>query len=311
MHPALSVIIFTVISGAGYGLLALLAIFIPFDLVIHNTEFILAGIALSLILITAGLLSSTFHLGHPERAWRAVTQWRSSWLSREGVLSLLTYIPALAFAVIYIYMPGDDFLIRITGLITAVLCMATVFATSMIYASLTPVPAWNNHRVPVLYLGFSIMAGAVLLNVLSAIFIHDVPSLTSFIALVSLFAVGIIKLLYWRYIDNADIDSTRESATGLGSLGKASLLQAPHTQENYIMKEMGFRIARKHALKLRRICFVCAFLVPFLLTLSTFFNMNTLTLICMILAAFSLLFGLLIERWLFFAEARHIVMVYY
>ena len=53
-----------------------------------------AALALALAAITVGLLSSTLHLGHPERAWRAFSQWRSSWLSREGVLALATYLPA-------------------------------------------------------------------------------------------------------------------------------------------------------------------------------------------------------------------------
>src|SRR5262245_8795591 len=98
MHPALSVIVFTVASGAGYGLLALLGLYGTSGRLPPGFGIGLTGFALSLGLITLGLLCSTFHLGHRGRAWRAVTQWRSSWLSREGVLALLTYIPALVYA---------------------------------------------------------------------------------------------------------------------------------------------------------------------------------------------------------------------
>src|SRR5690606_16348531 len=80
VHPAASVILFTTTSGAGYGLLALLGLLGPAGLVPQGRWFGFAGLGLALALVTAGLLASTFHLGRPERAWRAVSQWRSSWL---------------------------------------------------------------------------------------------------------------------------------------------------------------------------------------------------------------------------------------
>ena len=94
MPPArsrLSVIFFTTASGAGYGLLALVGVLAPLGLVPSDGRFGAAALGLAFVLITAGLLSSTLHLGHPERAWRAFSQWRSSWLSREGVLSVATF----------------------------------------------------------------------------------------------------------------------------------------------------------------------------------------------------------------------------
>ena len=88
MLPAYSVILFTTSAGAGYGLLFLLAIVMPRGSVPLDTSFAVVSMGLALVLITIGLLSSTFHLGHPERAWRAMSQWRSSWLSREGVAAV-------------------------------------------------------------------------------------------------------------------------------------------------------------------------------------------------------------------------------
>ncbi|MEM9784774.1 MAG: DmsC/YnfH family molybdoenzyme membrane anchor subunit, partial [Pseudomonadota bacterium] len=98
MHPAKSVILFTTASGAGYGLLIWLAIFSATGAIAPDRGFGLIAFTLSLGLVTGGLLSSTLHLGHPERAWRAMSQWRTSWLSREGVAALVTYAPALLFA---------------------------------------------------------------------------------------------------------------------------------------------------------------------------------------------------------------------
>ena len=88
MNPAPSIIFFTVASGAGYGLLFWMGLLRPLGLVPGSVGFAVAAIGLSLVLIMLGLLSSTAHLGRPERAWRALSQWRSSWLSREGVAAV-------------------------------------------------------------------------------------------------------------------------------------------------------------------------------------------------------------------------------
>src|SRR6188474_1537135 len=96
MHPALSVIFFTVASGAGFGMLAWLGLSAAIRPSLPPAAAVIAEFALAFALTVFGLLSSTFHLGRPERAWRAFSQWRSSWLSREGVFSVATFPPALA-----------------------------------------------------------------------------------------------------------------------------------------------------------------------------------------------------------------------
>ena len=77
MHPAYSVIVFTCASGAGYGLLIWLALAgVVGGWTARAPGLGLAGFGLAFALITIGLLSSTAHLGRPERAWRAFSQWR-------------------------------------------------------------------------------------------------------------------------------------------------------------------------------------------------------------------------------------------
>jgi len=89
------------------------------------------------------------------------------------------------------------------------------------------------------------------------------------------------------------------------------LLEPPHTQDNYLLQEMGFRIARKHKVRLRLIARVAAFLLPALLSLIALFFAGGIGLVAAGLAVLSAALGLVIERWLFFAEAKHTVMLYY
>jgi DMSO reductase anchor subunit len=310
MHPALSVIFFTSASGAGYGLLAILGVGYFFDLTPEDSAFGFSAVGIALVLVTTGLLSSTFHLGHPERAWRALSQWRSSWLSREGLLALLSYIPISAFAIGWLIFDSNEDIYAVNALGMSVLCLATIYSTSMIYASLRTVHAWCNYWVPPVYLSIALMTGMVLLNALLLIFKHPVPAISIATLIVIIIALA-IKLGYWRFINMTQSGSTTETATGLHQFGKVSMVQSPHSQDNYLLKEMGYKVARKHADKLRRISLLCGFIIPFLLTLVSFDSYATIGIGGAILAVVFCMLGVIIERWLFFAEAKHTVMLYY
>src|SRR5260370_30064530 len=93
VHPALSIVFFTTASGAGFALLFLMGIGVPLGLLPDDRWFGVAGLLTAFVLAAGGLVSSVFHLRHPERAWRALSQWRSSWLSREGVLARMALVP--------------------------------------------------------------------------------------------------------------------------------------------------------------------------------------------------------------------------
>ena len=307
MHPALSVIVFTTFSGAGYGLLFLIGILSGTSMLPDDRWFGFFGLGLSLGLATLGLLASTFHLGRPERAWRAFSQWRTSWLSREGVLSLVVFLPAGILGIGWVFY---SHVLAWAGWLSAALAAPTIFCTAMIYASLKPVPRWHNGWVPLNYLLLGLMTGALLLQALLDLFATPAPAFAWF-TIASILAGALGKLGYWRHIDRARVISTAESATGLVALGKVRLLEAPHSEENYLMKEMGHRIARKHAGRLRWIALGLGFAGPLALTVLTLLSPAAVAMIEALLAAVLAMIGVLIERWLFFAEAKHSVTLYY
>jgi DMSO reductase anchor subunit len=310
MHPAFSVIFFTVSSGAGYGLLALIGALGAAGMLPADKAFGLTAIVLALAAVTAGLLSSTFHLGHPERAWRAFSQWRSSWLSREGVASVITYGPALALAAVWMWPDAFGRWAAAAGWASAVMALITVFCTAMIYRSLRTIHQWANGWVVPSYLVLGLATGLVWLNALLALFGAESYAV-SVAAMWGLLAAAALKVLYWRYIDATRHAATPESATGLGGIGKVRYLEGPHTEENYLLNEMGYRVARKHALKLRRIALIGGYLAGICavgggLTLGGPAE-GALALLGAALATV----GTVVERWLFFAEARHVVTLYY
>ncbi|APX12789.1 dimethyl sulfoxide reductase anchor subunit family protein [Tateyamaria omphalii] len=287
MHPAPSVIFFTVFSGIGFGLLTFLGLGYP--AVTGWSAF--AFFAIAYLCAVGGLVSSTFHLGHPERALKAFTQWRSSWLSREG------WCAVIALIAMGLYGAGLVFFDQrwgLLGLIGAIFSLLTVFTTSMIYTQLKTIPRWNSPLTPAMFLSFSLAGGALLAG-----------QVTWAMALIAI--AGVIQVVLWMQGDGAlkGSGTTLATATGLGTNGSVRAFEPPHTGTNYLLKEFAFIVGRKHSIKLRVISFVLMVLLPVLLLAMPFSHGIA------ILAVLSHVTGALASRWLFFAEAEHVVGLYY
>jgi DMSO reductase anchor subunit len=310
MHPALSIVFFTTSSGAGFALLILLGLGAPLGLLPPSASFGFAATVIAVLLAAGGLASSAFHLGRPERAWRAFSQWRSSWLSREAVCSALTFLPAGIFAIGWIFFDTTAGLVGLCGVFAAALAAATIFCTGMIYASLKPIHQWHNRWVVPNYLALALMSGFLVLDFLVRMW-APYPFGTALLSVLVVLAAWRLKERYWLTIDSTSAPSTVASATLLGSRGEVRMLEPPHSEENYLLKEMGFRIARKHRLRLRRVARLAGFALPALASFFALLLGGVSGAVAAGIAVLSAAVGLLVERWLFFAEAKHTVILYY
>jgi DMSO reductase anchor subunit len=310
VNPAPSIILFTTLSGAGYGMVFWLGLLRPLGLLPQDPAFGLVALGEATFLVTIGLLASTVHLGRPERAWRALSQWRSSWLSREGVAALLTYVPMALFGLAL--LAGWPFDAHLFGLVAAAGAAATVYCTGMIYGSLRTIRQWRHPLVVPGYLMLASFSGATAIAMTAAYW--GEAAAPALIAAVTAAAGFALKRAYWRDIDAPAPASapTLESATGLGAIGRTRPLDPPHTETNWLLREMGYRIARKHAARLRRIALMGGFVTPFVLAALALLAGGTLLPVLLLSTAAGLaVLGLLIERWLMFAEATHTVTLYY
>ncbi len=287
MHPAGSVIIFTVASGIGFGLLAFLGLGLPAVQGWAAFWYFAVGFALAV----GGLVSSTFHLGNPQRALKAFTQWRTSWLSREGWFSVTALICLGIYALFAVFFGRN---LVVFGVLGAVFSLLTVFATSMLYTQLKTVPRWNTWTTPVMFILLSIAGGALLAG-------HV------WFALILMIAAGVMQVITWVLGDKrfSQAGSNIGSATGLGERGDVRAFEPPHTGNNYLLKEMVHEVGRKHAMKLRVIALVLMAVVPVLILLVS------QSVFAIAAAAILHLIGVLAQRWLFFAEAEHVVGLYY
>ena len=286
MHPAPSVILFTVLSGAGFGTLILLGLGLALPFGLEAAFLWGAGYALAV----SGLLASTFHLGNPQRALLAFTQWRTSWLSREGwaAVGALAMLAPLALA--SVFGGGLPAAFGITGAAVALLAL---FSTGMIYAQLRTVPRWNHWTTPSLFLAYALTGGATLVGL---------PYLAGLLCLI----LAVLQVVAWRLGDGrfAARGSTLGTATGLK--GNLRSFAPPHTGTNYLMREMIHVVGRRHAARLRWITILFAAFVPgmIVILLPDRFSAHLLAFVLHLVGAAS-------GRWLFFAEAEHVVGLYY
>ncbi|WP_440997871.1 dimethyl sulfoxide reductase anchor subunit family protein [Arhodomonas sp. SL1] len=309
MHPALSVIVFTVLSGAGFGLvmLAALTALLPSLLPITGGERLAAGV-LGTVLATAGLMASTLHLANPKNAWRAFFRFRTSWLSREAVFSVLFY-PCVAVWLGGAWWFGEaTALIWLAAALALVLAFATVFATGMIYASLRAIPNWHSPLVPTNYLLLAFASGSLLLLALQAVMRGEAPSQSMItLTLVLLAAAALGKTVYFYWIGSPQGPSIN-TATGM-TQGQVRLLHTGQSSENtFLDKEFRFQVAAQRLRWLRLAAAALGFALPLVLVATLLGGGEVVPVLLAVPVA---LVGLAIERWLFFAEARHVVNLFY
>lgn len=307
MHPAFSVIFFTVASGAGFGLFSLLFIADFFKLGggFSNDQLVAGGL-MAMALVVFGLLSSTFHLANPKNAWRAFSRFRTSWLSREGVFAVV-FMPLALIYLASIMFDAPQWLRVSSGFLTAVMAWITVFSTGMIYACLKTIRQWNTPLVPANYLALGYASGSLLLLLGAVIAGLDTTPYIAMAALIMAIA-AVLKAIYYFWIRSPGLSPTINTATGL-TRAKVKLLDTGHTHGTFLTQEFGFQIARQKAGLLKVVVFVLGFVLPGLM-LGWVFNQQGGQ-AAAIIAAVAGLAGAAVERWLFFAEARHVVNLYH
>jgi DMSO reductase anchor subunit len=187
-----------------------------------------------------------------------------------------------------------DTRLSLVGFVGGLASLGVVFTTSMIYTQMKTVPRWRHWTTPAMYLLLSIGGGALLSGQVG-------------IASILLIIGGILQISAWASGDTRFQASGTDmaSATGLGHIGKVRAFEPPHTGTNYLMREFIHQVGRKHADKLRIITIGLAFVLPVVLLLLPFNHWFAA------LAVLSHVAGVLTLRWLFFAQAEHVVGLYY
>jgi sulfite dehydrogenase (quinone) subunit SoeC len=319
MKPALSVIFFTVASGAGLGMFALLGLLdVAAAIGILSTPSlptpaITSAVLFAFALVVAGLCSSTLHLANPRNAWRSFVRFRTSWLSREAVFSVMFIVVATIYvALLATNSPG---LLRLAVAIAVVaLAWVVLVCTAMIYASLKPIRQWHTRWTPAVYVVLGHWSGAILLSgLLSA----TDAALRSIAVALGVAAIA-VKWMYWQTIDGDAGSVTLEHAIGVdrgvrpttdmggASIMRARLFDTGHSHGTFLTDEFGFTLARRYRTLLRAVFWIAGIAIPLawiVFATPGWWSASLAGTLCIA--------GLIAERWLFFAEARHTVRLFH
>lgn len=309
MQPAFSVIFLTTLIGAAQGLfLALYSTDLfsvggldPAD----SQRFLFLGSLVALVLAGLGLLSSFFHLGHPERAWRSAAMWRTSWLSREVIVLPLFMLALLLYGAAHL-LGWDN--TRLIGAVAVLICMALFICTAMIYASVRFLQEWASPLTLANYLLLGCASGLTLATLLAAVF--GMSSLVLPYAV----AASVLTFLAWvtrsaSLVRNARLKpkSTLQSAIGIKHPRIVQKAQG-FMGGSFNTREF-FHGRSKAVLRSVKLAFLLlVFPLPLLCLLLGVYTSST----AVLFAAFALQYaGLLAERWFFFAQANHPQNLYY
>jgi sulfite dehydrogenase (quinone) subunit SoeC len=302
VKPALSVIFFTVSSGAGLGLMFLLVLSRFSHSPTASPQWWAAAIAAG-VLLTAGLISSTLHLANRKNAWRAFARFKTSWLSREGVFAVAIY-PLAGVYLWGVYHQQRGIVVGV-GLLLLLACAAVLYCTAMIYACLKTIPRWNNWQTQLTFPVLGLMSGSLLLLA----FVPQARPFAGPMAMGMLVLGAMLKLSYVLRFKRSDGTHTTINQAlqpvRKQQAGQVRLLDVGHSAGTFLTNEFMFEVARGKATQLRSAMWVLGFILPLIIVLA---STNPLA---VWVAALSSLIGLLCERWLFFAEAQHVVRLYH
>jgi DMSO reductase anchor subunit len=327
MHPAFSVVFLTTLIGAGQGLFLALYTAQSYAAVellpAQDSRFYVWGSVIVVALLLSGLIASFFHLGHPERAWRSATRWRTSWLSRE-VIVLPTFMGAvfvyglvhglgwdLKLVGITTHVPGD--LTLIIGAGGVLFAFALFLCTGMIYACIKFLQEWATWLTVVNYTLFGTASGFLLATAYAA---YMAPGLVKFYAawtVIITAAVLITRLASLMRNARLKPKSTLQTAIGVRHQRIAQKSQG-FMGGSFNTREF-FHGAKPFLFKsIKWVFLVLVFPLPMLLLwagLSLYAHgMEQGSLV--LAAAFGVQYlGLLAERWFFFAQANHPQNLYY
>jgi DMSO reductase anchor subunit len=322
MHPAYSIIFLTTLIGAGQGLF--LALYVSEFLVAlkvlpgpASPGFYVIGALIALLLLVAGLAASFFHLGRPERAWRAAAMWRTSWMSREVIVLPAFMASVAAWAgvlytgwnpVLLTFGPGLEIdLALLVGAIAKLLCLALFICTGMIYACIKMLQEWAS---PLTVVNYTLLGTASGFTLATAYAASQGSEQTGFFAgfavILTLLSLLTRSASLYR---NARLrpKSTLETAIGLRHSQIQQKAQGA-MGGSFNTREYFHGASKRRYRNIKWLFLLLVFPLPLLMIYAGLSSSN----VALLMAAFVVQYvGLMFERWFFFAQANHPQNLYY
>jgi DMSO reductase anchor subunit len=322
MHPAFSVIFLTTLLGAGQGLfLALFTgqVYASIKLIeAQSTHFYVLGSLVALLLLIIGLTASFFHLGRPERAWRAATRWQSSWLSREVIILPILMACIAGYALAHQLKWTQPFLIAgdnalpidpstVIGFVGALAAFLLFLCTAMIYASVKFLQTWHSPLTVANFTFLGLASGFMLAAAYSAYLGNDLVTFYGTWAVI--FTLVGLAIRITTVVRMAHLKSPCNLQSAIGVRHRVIVQKSQGCSAgSFNTREFFHHTDAIWLLRIRQVFFVLVFFIPIMLIGIAYSTASpTLPIVAFLIQYL----GLLAERWSFFAEAQHPQNLYY
>ena len=301
MNPAYSVVFLTTLCGMGQGVFIMVLLG---HLLGAQPRFLLMGTVAALVLAALGLVASFFHLGRPERAWRAVAQFRTSWLSREVIALPLFMLLVFLYGLSVWSGWGGAFLL---GLLALAACIALWVCTGMIYMCIKFIQEWASAFTLANFVLISLASGATLALNLALFSDWGIVHLLAYASLLFTLVAGAVRGA--SLVRNARLKpkSTLQSAIGIAD-PKITQRSMGATGGTFNTREFFHGRTLAFLRSVKWLFIALTFVLPALLVAGALAGAPSYL---VLLALFGQSTGLLFERWFFFAQARHPQNLYY
>ncbi len=314
MHPEMSLVLLTVLAGAGQGIFILL---VAMDAFFYNSgsissDYIILSCIISIAFQAAGIIASTSHLGNPQRGWRAILMLKNSWLSREVLtVSVSSFSVVLYLLFFYSGMPGY---LRLAAGIAGLISGAGFFlASSMVYASVKFIREWSNSFTPSNFIIMGLTSGIgtgysmLLLTGADTSLTSGIVYMLIILGLVAL----LLKAVSYRFNSSVYVSVNIKNAVGIND-PNIKLMDTGTSYPHYNTKEYYYPSSEGAAGGIKGLVLVLAFILPVVLWVAVASGIavpfNTAL---SIVAAVSMISGLILERRFFFIQGNNLQNLYY
>ncbi len=307
MNPPFSVIFLTTLIGCGQGLFIAIVVarkFLPSE----EFQFELSAYVVSLALLGLGLFASFFHLGRPERAWRAGTQWKTSWLSREVIILPIAMLTVFLCGLLHWQQQwAVGPLLNWLGWFGVGIMLLLYGCTAMIYACIRFLQEWATPLTVVNFLILGLGSGFLVAAALAEYFGISDSDWYRKVSLLLLLLGLISRLASFYRNGQLKPKSTLQSAIGIKHR-QITQRSMGHTGGSFNTRAFFHHCSIAFIHNVRIIVIGMVFVLPMVFLLIA--NYSYTTELLWVAACLQYL-GLVAERWLFFAQANHPQNLYY
>ena len=295
-------IVFTTLVSAGLGIVIWSVFFAFFEVIPPDRWFALNTFVFAYLLIIIGSLFVMSNSQNRRIFILKFRRWKTSWVMRQALCVLCGCITGLLFFFGWIaFAKYGGFWLFLGGL-TSFFFIGALIGMAMNFVVHRTVLAWSNPHTIRIFVSMGLWTGIVWLNMFAQVFNFHTPIIGIVLIIIGV-ATLIFKRKYWVFVDTYQKRFLQNNNLSKGENNSRSRLV-----EYYVYPDLTKNSDRLKIEMLRRRAFLLYFLLPFCAATMPVELTTWVSVSASIIGAVSVVTGVAIERWLFFAEAKHFLL---